>query len=268
MKVAGMKIILQHGWGFDSHMWSDWSDTLQRILPGSSVIVGERGYFGDRSVPSLATYLPDSKREPLLVICHSLGLHLVSHSMLQQCEGLVIIGSFQKFHGGTDREQKLSRTKIRRMLSRLPTDPVSVLRDFHANCGFELIPGSAGVPPASDPSSARFQRESDPNIDYYAPINTDLLLSDLEILDQCDLDVQLLRQIPKVQILHGTQDMIVPLARALDLQLSLPNSSLAVLESAQHSLPTVYMDWCVDQVLNTFAPNAFAPAHARGSKNR
>jgi len=161
-------------------MWSGWSDKLQHILPGSTVCASERGYFG---LPfEAATRASNSNKGSLLVICHSLGLHLVSPALLQKCDGLVLIGSFRNFHGGSDREQKLSRTKVRRMSAKIQIDPALVLQDFYRSAGFDW---SAGFQPASDPTT------------HDHDLNTNLLHDDLQLLDQCDLDIRLLQQIPK-----------------------------------------------------------------------
>jgi pimeloyl-[acyl-carrier protein] methyl ester esterase len=228
-----MKIILQHGWGCDSRMWSGLIDGLQKQFPGSTVAAAERGYFGLPASPpaSLCQAKSESNNEPLLLICHSFGLHMVSPSILKQCHGLVLISSFSTFHVGTDKEQKLSRTRLRRMLAKIQIQPVVVVQDFLEVCGFT---------------------EKDA-----MPADVPLLAADLQLLDQCNLDLGLLQTIPRLQILHGGQDMIVPVQVAHYLNRLLPNAFLAVLESAQHSLPMAEPDWCLEQITSRFAP---APA--------
>jgi hypothetical protein len=49
--------------------------------------------------------------------------------------------------------------------------------------------------------------------------------------------------------MHGMNDIIVPPSRAYELQRYLPQSRLILHNSANHALPFLHMDWCLQHIM-------------------
>ena len=85
------QVIAMHGWAGDSSRWTLWSRRFEQH--GWHWSSGERGY-GDRS-PQTPVWMEGSTRR--LVICHSLGFHLLPASVLSVATDLVLLGGFACF---------------------------------------------------------------------------------------------------------------------------------------------------------------------------
>lgn len=237
---SDMKIVLQHGWAMSASLWHDWLNPLAQAFPESTVIVPDRGYFGTNGsdwncIEQLETQSTDST----MIVCHSLGLHLVPMAVLGQCTRLIVISGFRKFHEGTERDARRSRLVIQRMLSKANNNLNEVLDEFYRNCGLKVSPG----------------------INLTA-MGADRLREDLSLLDKCDLSLNLLA-VPSILILHGTDDMIVSSDKADLLHNRLPNSRLTKLAAAEHALPFTHTQWCIEQIVKSFAPHEGVLANAR-----
>ena len=85
-----------HGWGGDSNSWSSWANNFQ----GNGWIwqSAERGYGGKEPFTpnwyESAVKLSTQKR---VVICHSLGLHLIDKNILSNSTHLILLNSFSRF---------------------------------------------------------------------------------------------------------------------------------------------------------------------------
>lgn len=259
--MADLVFLLQHGWAFDASTWRAWENLSKRLAPTAKVSVAERGYFSaspadqsflaDRSrtansesrtanpeSPESRTTTPESRtvnseicntstgRRKILVV-HSLGLHLVSESLLDGSDLLVIIGGFVHFHDGTDRDARMSKLAVRRMIQKLDREPQQVVADFYENCGLP-----------ENYSAAQLTRLK----------NLALLKSDLELLDQSALDQKQLLKPKEILILHGEQDSIAPVHHAASLKKLRPDAVVAIHSQASHALPYDYPEWCLQQI--------------------
>ena len=211
-----INLFLQHGWGFAGSSW-------QGFLPGGdgyNHFLADRGYFG-----SPVSFPEGPVPGTNVTICHSLGLHLLESRQLAQTDLLVILAGFRSFHGETVADGRFSRRHVARMLAELPVDPLMLLNKFYHDCSF-----AGGV---DDP----------------AAINTALLHRDLLILDRHSLDPAAVRQIPRVLIVHGVLDRIVPLERGRQLAASLASATFIEVEGAGHGLPFTHPRQC-RQIIN------------------
>lgn len=200
--TENLRIITHHGWGFSS---SDWKH-FETFFPHSQHISCERGYF--ELAPFEEKDLP-SKEVFQVVIAHSLGLHLLSKSLIEESSLLVICGGF--IHFGDDKKTLKALHLMKNALSIFPKE---VLKKFHSSCFFPDCPSTA-------PSSF---------------INKKRLIEDLQLLESSSLDLTSLKKVPKILIFHGKEDLIVSPQKAEELAENLPSSKLFLLEKAGHGL--------------------------------
>ncbi|HEY9731682.1 MAG TPA: alpha/beta hydrolase [Drouetiella sp.] len=221
--MADLEVLLQHGWALDSSMWRNWTNLSKQLSPAIQIRTADRGYFSSALINQ--SFFKDGNRK--IVVAHSLGLHLIPESQLANSDLLVIIGSFVHFHDGTDRESRVSRLAVRRMLQKLEREPHQVVADFYENCGFPENYAAAQI--------SRLQ-------------NLLLLKGDLELLDQSKLDPNCLLKPREVLILHGAQDAIAPSHHAENLKKLRPDSIVAIHSDGTHALPYDHPEWCLQQI--------------------
>ena len=199
-----LNLLFQHGWAFSCQCCRGWEPLLP---PAAKVVYGCRGYW--QAEARAAGFTGEGRKA---IVAHSLGVHLLEPALLAQVELLVVIGGFRYFHGEEERDGVLSRRHLLRLRQRLAEDPERLAADFYRDCEAPFP-----VPPG-------------------ARINRARLAADLELLDHGMLDLSLLAPIPRILLLHGRQDRIVPPLRAEQLQARLPNANLVLLEGG-HGLP-------------------------------
>jgi pimeloyl-ACP methyl ester carboxylesterase len=133
------RILLVHGWGFDSGVW----DPLRAARPGHAWLPLDLGYFGPAH-----TELPTALD---LVVGHSFGcLWAMLHPGLAGVP-LVAVNGFPRFAAAADYPHGTPVRVLERMLKRLGEAPREVLHAFHARCGT--------VPPPGEPALARLHAD-------------------------------------------------------------------------------------------------------------
>ncbi len=103
------QVIAIHGWYSDSNYWSSWKKQFQ--FNGWVWYNFERGYgYIEPSEPvwKLSKEKCFDQNNRKLVICHSLGLHLVPNLILKQASHIILLNSFSRFipHGRESRSVK------------------------------------------------------------------------------------------------------------------------------------------------------------------
>jgi hypothetical protein len=281
-----------------SSLWDGWFNPLTQAFPESTIIVPDRGYFGTNGSDwnSNEQWETDCS-DATLIVCHSLGLHLVPSAALKQCYRLVVISGFRKFHDGTERDARRSRLVVQRMLSKAKTNLNEVLDEFYRNCGLKVPAGMTLTAMGADRlrEDLSLLDKCNLSVDLSAPASQGAALaggspaptvwsaggspaptaSDRIVLWSADVPVGTelgppaslrapnLLAIPLIQILHGMDDMIVSSDKADLLHNQLPNSRLTKLAGAGHALPFTHTQWCIEQIVNSFAPPEGALANAR-----
>jgi hypothetical protein len=226
------KFTLHHGWGFGSSVWSGW---VQDLEPEFEVNNLDRGYFGvQEPSPRKNISICDEVSGPVVnlrvTVAHSLGLHLLTKETLANTDMLVCIGAFSEFLPAGDR---LARRTLHRMQSRFSEAPADVLSDFHYR-SFDT-PGLGLISPPLMRDESNWDLE--------------MLANDLGMLETAKLDYSNIARIPHILLLHGMSDIIVPPSRAYELQRYLPQSRLILHNSANHALPFLHMDWCLQHIM-------------------
>ena len=153
-----MKLLFVHGWGFDASLW----DAVIACLPDADVVRADRGYFGEAVWPRI--------EGPCLAVTHSFGSMALLADPPADCRGLLAINGFDRFAQG-DGRAGVPRRVIDRMLARLESDPVAVLREFHARLGSEVPMGIPAVMQlASDLAAMRNESQAIASARFTAPV--------------------------------------------------------------------------------------------------
>ena len=123
------EIIAIHGWAGDSHQWSKWKKIFKNCDWEWQNF--ERGYK-DIS-PHNPKWNNNANQIKLqrVVICHSLGSHLIDQDILHSATHVVLINSFSRFipKGKENRPIKLA---LNRMMDAINTpNEEAMLRKFH-----------------------------------------------------------------------------------------------------------------------------------------
>lgn len=190
-----------HGWGYDA---TAWEPLIAQLPAEDSVTCVDRGYFG---APADATFNPASSLR--ILVTHSLGQSFVDLERLGQPDIWILIGGFDRFI-----DSPAQARPLRRMRSKLDTDPDAVLRDFYARCG----------------EADRLPK----------PIrNLPHLTADLKLLEHAKAPISVMRQCRKIVILHARNDAIVSIDRAE--RLGFP---VVIHPDGSHALPFKDSFWC------------------------
>lgn len=208
-------IIAYHGWGFAADCWAGWQRTMEQ--QGCRFQAFDRGYFGQAVTPDFAV-----SDFPRIIWAHSYGLHLCPVEQLQQADRLVLFGSFRDFHP-VSLQRRRSEQMLQQMIERFVEEPQLVLNRFKTK--------------SYHPVSWSEENQE-------LSLNTDLLLHDLRALNDCSLDLDLLRSLPQIGVLHGTADRIVPVAKSAELAAALPHSQFFEIADAGHALPFTHPQLC------------------------
>jgi pimeloyl-[acyl-carrier protein] methyl ester esterase len=190
-----------HGWGYDASAWQPLIDLLP---PEDSVACVDRGYFG---APTDAAFT--SAPSQRVLVTHSFGQQLFDAERMGLPDLWILICGFDRFI-----DTPTQARPLRRMRSKLDTEPDAVLRDFYARCG---EPGRVPRPIRDLPR----------------------LAADLERLVHAEAPISVMRQCRKIVILHARFDAIVPIERAERLGLPVVSHP-----EGSHALPFNHSHWC------------------------
>ena len=88
------QVITQHGWGLDQSFWDSYKVEFQKN--GWHWQDNERGYFSKNVNQS--KWIKNNKNDQIkMVLCHSLGFHLIQRNLLDEASHIVLINSFNNF---------------------------------------------------------------------------------------------------------------------------------------------------------------------------
>ncbi|MFT4553298.1 MAG: malonyl-CoA O-methyltransferase [Chlamydiales bacterium] len=207
------EVLLQHGWAYDPRVWEEWLS----FFP-TPPFVSNQGYFS----PAQDCHI----QRPQIIITHSLGLHFLSEENLENCKLLVILSGFQEFHPGSIEKRKFSVSVIEKMLQEIKRKNEGVLTNFYQR--------------ALRPKKGKPFKNQD--------ICWKPLERDLQLLNENTLDLSSLKKIPKILVLHGEEDAIVPVGKCLNLTKQLPNSEYILIPHAGHALILTHPNQCWTEI--------------------
>lgn len=210
-------ILCYHGWAFDSACWTPW---LEALGSNFDVRLFEAGYFQkEGNEPEF--FISHGEK---IVIAHSFGLHQCKDKLLAQADILVLFGGFLEFHPHAAQFRRRSKLVLQKMISEFQTSPQSVLQKFYQNV---YLPSS---PPEKD----------------FSALNKNRLLDDLVRLHQQKIEVEKLKKVDKICILHGSDDAIVPRRKGRELHDNFwSKSKYFEIKKAGHALPFTHFEQCI-----------------------
>ena len=88
------QIITQHGWGLDQNFWDIYKFDFQRN--NWYWQDNERGYFSENPIQS-KWITTKSMNQIKMILCHSLGFHLIQKRVFKEATHIVLINSFNNF---------------------------------------------------------------------------------------------------------------------------------------------------------------------------
>ena len=209
-----IQLYFMHGWACDSSIWHKWLNFVDKAIPCQ---IFDRGYF-DNDKQNIYLEKTDAKN---IVITHSLGIHFLAPEFFEAIDLLVLISGFRYFHEES-LHGKTSAKRTNLMKQRLLKDPIGLLQDFYIKCGLNSL-----------------------NYPHPSHINNQLLYDDLLFLDNHEIELERLQQIPTILLLHGDNDQIVSSEHSQLMHKLLPNSQLFIHEDAEHALPISEAGWCM-----------------------
>ncbi len=123
------EIIAMHGWAGDSHQWSNWRKLFKHC--------DWKWQTADRGYKNISPYTPkwnnNSNQDQLkrVVICHSLGSHLIDKQLLNSATHVVLINSFSRFIPN-NKEKRSVTMALKMMMSAIDTpNETAMLRKFY-----------------------------------------------------------------------------------------------------------------------------------------
>jgi len=182
------QVIAAHGWAGDASIWRTWQRDFE--AQGWQWQSAERGYGGQPCL--LPSWSGQARRR--LVICHSLGLHLLTPSTLGGAQAIVILGGFAAFvpPGASGRPQSRA---LRGMAERLGTpEEGAMLRKFLDRCASPL-PATA-LPPH-------------PLLSKLGESGRQRLRNDLQLLRNCSDLPEGWPKLAQTLVVQGGKDAIV-----------------------------------------------------------
>ncbi len=216
MNLKG-EIIAYHGWGFDSKCWINWQEKLSYMFQFKTY---DRGYFGQEKSP----HFDNNTKKIKIIFAHSFGLHLCTLKQLKKANLLIIFNSFSEFHPENEKQRKRSKYALKLMIDEFKENPETVLESFSKKCyyPFPYIPLNYNI------------------------VNWEKLEQDLQLLDSSILDINLLKKVPKIYIIHSSKDRIVSPSHAQTFANILShNSQYFEVKGIGHSLPFTDIKSCL-----------------------
>lgn len=218
-KHSSLQVIAMHGWAGDARCWDPWlAATKDRNWHWQC---GERGY--GELPPGLPGWPAEADdRAKRMVVCHSLGLHLVPADVLNRADIVVLLASFAAFVP-PGREGRRSRAALAGMAASLDDEQRTrtMLRNFMDKVAYPQSPNLLPRGPLQGPLDAS---------------NRTSLRKDLDLLSRCDGLPAGFPHGARVLIVEAEEDRIVePGARAA-LRAALPDADVIKLAGTGHAL--------------------------------
>ena len=121
------QIITQHGWGLDKSFWEIYKLEFQKN--NWYWQDNERGYFSKN--PYHSKWIHNNSQEKInMILCHSLGFHLMKKSLFEDATHLVLINSFNNFLPSHDKKNFVLRSLKRMEKKIIKYEAKDMLKEF------------------------------------------------------------------------------------------------------------------------------------------
>ena len=185
------QIITQHGWGLDKSFWDSYKVGFQKNQWHWQD--NERGYFSSNVNQSkwIKNNLNNGHK---MVLCHSLGSHLIQENLLDTASHIIFINSFNNFLPSSNKRNFIYRSLKRMEKKIISFEAEDMLKEF-INRSFS--PNDLNI---------KFQNMFYQNI---KTINNKLLLNDLKKLYKEKNSLKSFKKNCNVIIINSKNDLIL-----------------------------------------------------------
>ncbi len=185
------QVITQHGWGLDQSFWGDYKVEFQNN--GWHWQDNERGYFS-KNINQSKWIKNNFDNQIKMILCHSLGFHLIQENLLDEASHIVFINSFNNFLPSTNKRNLIYRS-LKRMEKKIMSFEAEVmLKEFICR---SFLPNNITI---------NFQ-----NIFYknLGGLNNNLLLNDLKKLYTDKNSLKSFEKNCNVIVINSKNDLIL-----------------------------------------------------------
>ena len=185
------QVITQHGWGLDQSFWDSYKVEFQKN--GWHWQDNERGYFSKNVNQSkwIKNNLDDQIK---MLLCHSLGFHLIEENVLDEASHVVFINSFNNFLPSTKKRNLIFRS-LKRMEKKIMSFEAEVMLKEFIHRSF--FPNNMTI---------NFQKMFNENLRC---LNNNLLLNDLKKLYTDKNSLKSLEKNCNVIVINSKNDLIL-----------------------------------------------------------
>ena len=121
------QVITQHGWGLDQSFWDSYKVEFQKN--GWLWQNNERGYFSKGFNQS--KWIKNNFNDQIkMVLCHSLGLHLIQRNLLDEASHVVFINSFNNFLPSSKKRNLIYKSLKRMEKKIISFEAEDMLKEF------------------------------------------------------------------------------------------------------------------------------------------
>ena len=121
------QIITQHGWGLDKSFWDSYKIEFQKNQWHWQD--NERGYFS-KNVKQAKWIKNNFNNQIKMVLCHSLGFHLIERNLLDEASHIVFINSFNNFLPSSKKRDLIYRSLKRMEKKIIAFQAEDMLKEF------------------------------------------------------------------------------------------------------------------------------------------
>ena len=185
------QVITQHGWGLDQSFWDSYKVEFQKN--GWLWQNNERGYFS-KNVNQSKWIKQNLKDQIKMVLCHSLGFHLIQGNLLYEASHVVFINSFNNFLPSSKKRNLIYRSLKRMEKKIMSFEAEDMLKEFTHR---SFLPNNMNI---------NFQNMFYKNL---GSLNNNLLLNDLKKLYTYKNSLKYIGKNCNVIIINSKKDLIL-----------------------------------------------------------
>ena len=185
------QVITQHGWGLDQSFWDSYKIEFQKN--GWNWQNNERGYFS-KNFKQSKWIKSNLDNQIKMVLCHSLGFHLIQKNLFEEASHVVFINSFNNFLPSNKKRNLVYRSLKRMEKKIISFEGEDMLKEFISR---SFSPNDINI---------NFQNMFYKNLD---DLNNNLLLKDLKKLYIDKNSLESLDKSCNVIVINSKNDLIL-----------------------------------------------------------
>lgn len=185
------QVITQHGWGLDKSFWDSYKIGFQENEWHWQD--NERGYFSKNVIDS--KWIKNNLNNGIkMVLCHSLGFHLIQENLLDEASHVILINSFNNFLPSSQKRNLIYRYLKRMEKKIISFEAEDMLKEFiHRS----FSPNNLNI---------NFQNMFYKNLES---LNNNLLLNDLKKLYKDKNSLKSFKKNCNVIVINSKNDLIL-----------------------------------------------------------